>query len=603
MKTNRIQIMLLALALLLALAPALLFYIDMANMDSFHSTCNLEPELANTLSLEHAAKHFYSTAFAWILCAIGFAFASLWILKQNKLQHRQLLELDRRGEDLKSLINCIPASVVLIDDAGKWSLVNRSACNFFELESADAIGKHYEEIQPLGSKGRERLHALKEYFCAIPSQPQGLHRRWRAADRLVDMYCIPTHDAENQETGVLHLFFDITRDERTQRGHLDIEVQLQQMRKSDSLTHMAGGIAHDFNNLLMGIMGNVELALLSLPADRHERITLEEAMKAARSAAELTRQMLTYSGNKLPNLADLDMAKLVADYFDAATLSHYKSKLIRSIPTPSLPIHADKEQLIQVFDAVLQNAKEASTKSDAEIQILTGIMNCDSTYLAKSAMSHPVQPGSFVYIDVQDFGCGMDGPTQNRIFDPFFSTKFTGRGLGMAAAMGILRAHAGAIVVKSRPNHGTTIRVLLPMKAPSPNLAPPQQRNAKSVVLLVDDDEIVLKAAEGMLKVLKYQVLVANGGREAVKVFKARHQDLYCVILDYSMPEMDGGKVYDELCLINPAVPVVLSSGYNRFEAISHFLGKGLAGFIQKPYTRQELEVTLNPLKPNDLPS
>jgi two-component system cell cycle sensor histidine kinase/response regulator CckA len=255
------------------------------------------------------------------------------------------------------------------------------------------------------------------------------------------------------------------------------------------------------------------------------------------------------------------------------------------------------------------NASEAIGEETGGVILRTGVLECDDVYLGNSRLEEKPQPGRFVFIEVSDTGCGMDEDTQHRLFDPFFTTKFPGRGLGMSALLGIARGHKGAILVDSDVGKGTIIRVLFPAMAeeemvqkPSVETVSTPSENAflpafSGTVLLVDDEEVLRDLCKTILEHFGFRVLTASDGEDCLKVFSAHADEITCVILDLTMPRMDGAAAFIELNRLRPDVPVILSSGYDKTEATRRLTGKELAGFIQKPYEiktlRNELERVL----------
>ena len=233
------------------------------------------------------------------------------------------------------------------------------------------------------------------------------------------------------------------------------------------------------------------------------------------------------------------------------------------------------------------NASEAIGDKSGVIAINTGCVDCDKNYLKNVWLDENLTGGLYVYMEIADTGCGMDKETLAKIFDPFFTTKFTGRGLGMAAVLGIVRGHKGAIKVYSEVNKGTAFKILLPASSkPAEYFNGGTQHDdwkGTGKVLLVDDEETVRGIGVEMLKELGFTTITANDGREAVEIYKAT-PDIDFVILDLTMPHMDGEQCFCELRQINPTVKVIMSSGFNEQEVTQKFVGKRLAGFIQKPY-------------------
>jgi len=279
-------------------------------------------------------------------------------------------------------------------------------------------------------------------------------------------------------------------------------------------------------------------------------------------------------------------------------MSISKKSAVRFILAPNLPpLEADLSQIQQVVMNLVINASEAITTPCGVITVSTGSLCCDHAYLREIWSGEDLPEGLYDFIEVADNGCGMDDTVRARIFDPFFTTKVKGRGLGLAAVMGLVRGHRGAIKVYSEPGRGSTFKLLFPAAAAPDSAGPRAEASGKwrgtGTVLLVDDDESVRKVGRRMLEALGFSVLLADDGREAIEVFRARRSEISCVILDLTMPVMDGGEAFQELRGIDPDVVVLLSSGYNEQETMEQFEGSGPAGFIQKPYHVPLLEEKL----------
>ncbi len=256
---------------------------------------------------------------------------------------------------------------------------------------------------------------------------------------------------------------DITRRKEAERLHIELERRLRHAQKLESLDVMAGGIAHDFNNLLMGIMGNLELALMKVGPTDDARPSIERAHHAACRAAELAGQMLAYSGRGLFVVRDLDLSSLVLENAQLLRSAISGTVALDLRPGRELPhVRADVAQFQQVLLSLVTNASEAIGEIEGVITVSTGVGDCNQEFLNRSVIEQKPRPGRFVRLAVADTGCGMNDETLQRMFDPFFSTKFTGRGLGLSAVLGIVKGHGGAIIVDSEPGHGTTVQVLLP---------------------------------------------------------------------------------------------------------------------------------------------
>jgi two-component system cell cycle sensor histidine kinase/response regulator CckA len=385
-----------------------------------------------------------------------------------------------------------------------------------------------------------------------------------------------------------------------------LEQQMLHAQKLESLGVLAGGIAHDFNNLLTGILGNADLALRELSPLSPARESLDDIAATARRASELCRQLLAYSGKGRFVVQPLDLAELVREMGHLLAISISKHASLQYHFGADLPaIEGDATQIRQVVMNVIVNASEAIADRNGVIALHTGLTHCDAAYLAGCSCADGVEPGDFAFLEVSDNGHGMDRATLERIFDPFFTTKFTGRGLGLAAVLGIVRGHRGAIRVYSEPGRGTTFKLLFP---PSPSQAhtkvqapaPTSLWRGDGTVLLVDDEESVRKAGRRMLEQAGFSVLMAEDGRAAVELFRDEAEHIRLVVLDLTMPELDGAACFRALRQIKPDVKVLLTSGYNEQEAVNAFAGRGLGGFLQKPFTIEELVGKLREILEDD---
>jgi CheY-like chemotaxis protein len=316
---------------------------------------------------------------------------------------------------------------------------------------------------------------------------------------------------------------------------------------------------------------------------------LQRIEKAAARASDLARQMLAYSGKGTFVIESIDLNRLVEEMGHMLEVSISKHAVLRYNLTRPLPgVAADATQLRQVVMNLVINASEAIGDQSGVIAISTGCVDSTETSLQNYWLTDPLPHGLYVFLEVADTGCGMDKETMARIFDPFFTTKFTGRGLGMAAVLGIVRSHKGAIRVYSEAGRGSTFKILLPAGDRPPELQEPPTGNdiwrGSGVALLVDDEETVRAIGGEMLRELGYEVITAVDGQDAVEKYVARG-DIDVVILDLTMPHMDGEQCFRELRQREPRVKVIMTSGFSEHEVTQKFAGKGLVGFIQKPYT------------------
>lgn len=385
---------------------------------------------------------------------------------------------------------------------------------------------------------------------------------------------------------------------RRERRHLEEHVRHNQ--KMESLGVLAGGVAHDFNNLLVGIMGNASLVLDMLPESSPLAPLLDDVVLASQKAAELTRQMLAYAGKGRFVSQPTDISALVRDIADLVRTSISKKIRLDLRLEPNLPmVEADPTQLQQVVMNLLINGSEAIGDRNGTVTVITG--RKDAEGLPKSAYFNVqrLEPGPYVFLSVSDDGCGMDEATKSRIFEPFFTTKFTGRGLGLAATMGIVRGHKGALRVSSETGHGSTFEILLPaltgvarqsvpatLPEESPLRLPPRPAGH---VLVVDDEEMVRRTAKSALERYGYTVLLAEDGRRAVDVMASLSDQIGLVLLDLTMPEMNGEETFRTLRRLRADVEVILTSGYDEGQALRGFSAEEKPSFLQKPYTGDAL--------------
>ncbi len=419
------------------------------------------------------------------------------------------------------------------------------------------------------------------------------------------------HDEDGNPTAIEGIATDVTKLREAEAERLNLERQVQHAQKLESLGVLAGGIAHDFNNILMSILGNVDLLDSTLPADGDAREHLDEIGLAARSAAELSNQMLAYSGRGRFEIGSLDLNELIEDLAPLLYAAVSKqAKLQLELSPMALKLLGDKTQLRQVVFNLITNASEALGDAGGSIVCETGIMECDRATLTKAASPlgqdalNDLEEGEYGFIEVRDDGNGMDAITRQKIFDPFFSTKFTGRGLGMSVVQGIVRGHRGGILLDSKPGVGTRFRILLPLPeaqddasvAAATEVDPDRAWRGEGAILLVDDEESVRRVGGRMIEHLGFTPFFASQGREALAILEQHADEIRVVLLDLTMPGMDGIATIEEIEKAGLEVPVILCSGYTEKESIRNFKGKGLAGFIQKPYGLDTLSLSLQRL-------
>lgn len=397
-----------------------------------------------------------------------------------------------------------------------------------------------------------------------------------------------------------------------------MQQQVNQSQKMESLGVLAGGIAHDFNNILMGMLGNAAMILSDkhLTPDTHRHARNIE--KEARRAVDLTAQMLAYSGK----------GKFVIDTLHLPTLlSKTRSVLEATLPSQAIldldwedalpPMEGDAAQIRQVIMNLVSNAAEALNNEKGMISVRVRKVNAGPDDFHGAVEGAHLGPGEYICLEVRDTGVGMDAETLKQVFDPFFTTRFFGRGLGLSAVLGIVRGHHGGIRIESTPQSGTLAEVFFPIAQKSPVLLQPVDYSdrilpheqeiesasgeteslpvgvaGEKTVLVVDDEPVVLDITREMLETAGFAVLTARDGIDAIEVFEKNVASIDLILLDLTMPRMDGEQTLKEIRR-SYDVPIVVASGYNKQEVTSRFAGRDVAGFIQKPYNMKTLRETV----------
>ncbi len=403
-------------------------------------------------------------------------------------------------------------------------------------------------------------------------------------------------DYEGQ-SAVLMVVQDVTE------RHLT-ESKLQHIDRVESLGVLAGGIAHDFNNILAAILAHASLAASHVRNESPMRSSLDAIINASNTAASLCNQMLAYSGKGQFVIQPIDLSQVARDMGTLIDVAIAKNVRINYQLSEAMPaINADIAQIQQVVLNLITNASEAMEAKhndrnvEKRISIKTGVMPIDDDFLANHIGYEYIERGRYyAFIEIADVGCGMDDETKQKMFDPYFTTKFTGRGLGMSAILGIIKGHRGGMRIDSIVGQGTTIRVVFPVSSQSPanNIVQPAMQVEKKaltgVVLIIDDELMVRTAASMMLEELGFDVMAASDGPEGVELFRLHHDKISAVLLDLTMPNMDGQLCFEALKGIQADVCAILSSGYSEVNITEELSDLGWAGFLQKPYSIDVLE-------------
>jgi PAS domain S-box-containing protein len=507
-----------------------------------------------------------------VICLIG----SIQDVTEAKKEHEDLITEHRKNT---VILESISDGVFGFDRDWRFTHVNPAAAKMLGKDPEELMGKVIWDLSPNLSNSAVAKAYRRAVAENVPVQIEAFYPEPVA--RWMDIRCYPSTEG-------LAVFFTDTTERR------QAEDRLRQKQKLETVGLLAGGVAHDFNNLLTVIMGSASLAVTECPSCQY----LQSILSTAERAAYLTRQLLTYAG-KAQSVAKLvDVSEVISEAKQLLETSIPKRVSLRIAAAESLPfVEIDPSQLEQILMNLVINAGEAiPIKSDGEIHITVRRVEISPAEASSYSTGYDVAPGSYVCIQVSDNGTGMDSATVSRIFDPFFSTKFTGRGLGLAAVYGIVRGRKGLIDVSTAPGQGTTFRVFLPASDTEPaperllSTRAPERTVAKvATVLVIDDEEMVRKLACMSLRHYGYETLEAENGKQALEILANCRSPPALVLLDLAMPVMGGDELMPILVARYPHLKVIVSSGYAEEDArkLDHF--PSVAGILEKPYTAAAL--------------
>lgn len=504
-------------------------------------------------------------------------------------------EADNSRENLRTVIDNSAAMMYQKDVDGRYMLINRYYEGLMGVRREEVVGRTDHEL--FSSDLADKLHG-DDLRVIEAGEVLKLQQEFEldGGQHTFITIKVPLKDGEGRVESVFGISTDITALINAERERAEAQSKIEHVQRLESLGILAGGIAHDFNNILTAVMGNAALAERSLDSGSPARAFISRIENSTQRASELCKQMLAYSGKGKFVIKPINLSVLVNEMARLMEVSIEKDVVIKYQLAENLPlIEADAAQIQQVILNLITNANEAIEGRSGIISFGTGVIHADRLYLDQTIAESNLQEGRYVYLEVSDTGKGMDSQTIKKIFDPFFTTKFTGRGLGMSAVLGIVRGHQGALRVYSEEGKGTTFKVLFP--APKQLLEVTDSESVKDegwsahgTVLIVDDEETIREVAGMMLEDMGFETIGAENGWEGLHHYQKHQDKIVAVLLDMTMPKMDGRECYRELRRLNPEVKVILSSGYTEQDATSRFVGKGLAGFIQKPYSPEQLQ-------------
>lgn len=503
---------------------------------------------------------------------------------------------------LQSIIDSVGNGLLVVDHKGQMVFCNRTAeailgfgmtdlplpdrVRMFGNYLPDKTTVYPVEDLPIAKAIRGESVNEVEVFIKNENKPEGVSVRTTGR---------PLLDENGAVCGGVVMFRDVTEQKKAMERTALLEARIVQGQKLEGLGLLAGGIAHDFNNLLMGVLGNAGLALLEAPkgSDIHTRI--EQVKIGAMRLSELTNQLLAYSGQGSFKEEPVDLSAIVEEMQNLLrTVVSKRAKFSGHFARPIPIILADATQVRQIVMNLITNASDALGDKAGRINVSTGTLFADREYLLQAYLSEHLSPGDYVYLEVSDDGCGMDVETQGRIFDPFYTTKKRGRGLGLAAVLGLVRRHGAALELNSMVGEGTTFRVLFPvLRGPELRQEKVEQVSEKfageGLIVVIDDEEVVRRVTRDILEFAGFKVVVGINGEDGIKVFEKYADEAKLVLLDMTMPDLRGEDVFERLRKIKPDVQIILSSGYSLSKRADHLLRRGNAAYLQKPYVPELL--------------
>jgi signal transduction histidine kinase/CheY-like chemotaxis protein len=395
---------------------------------------------------------------------------------------------------------------------------------------------------------------------------------------------------------------NITEQKEQEQRRLEISQHKEQLTKLASLKTMAGAIAHRFNNAMVGVQGNLELLTLVLPGNSREHVMVRHAFQAAKGASQIGSMMLSYVGQQPLTPRELSLVEIAREVVADSKHLFHSAMDLRFFPTAD-PFYCliDRRQIKEVIQNILTNAVESLGNGSGTIEITFGIDYFITALFPICFQDSNLEDGRYAFCQIKDSGHGVGAENLSKVFEPFYTSRFFGRGLGLALTVGIMQSHHGAITFESSPGIGTTVRILLPVfetraEQTNPEIKKPEspQKQLSGDILLVDDESIVLEVGREILTRLGFTVDTAVNGREAVEKVRARGLDYRAIVMDISMPELNGIEAMKAIRKVHPTIPIVLSSGYSEGSfPVNEDERCRPDGFLGKPFQISDMQRNL----------
>ncbi|MBC7946284.1 MAG: PAS domain S-box protein [Chitinophagaceae bacterium] len=512
----------------------------------------------------------------------------------RKLAEEKLFESENR---FRLINDSIQDQIYSYDLSNRFTFANRPLCENLGRKEDEVIGRTYWEF------------GFPEELCRKWDE---MHRQAYVTGSKVEIVSTPMpdgtvlhfevnlsviYDSGGEVIGLAGVNRNITDRKRAEEEKLALEQQFQQTQKLESLGVLAGGIAHDFNNILAIIVGYCGLTKMDYEdAEKH----IPEIEKAAERAAALCRQMLAYAGKASLTQTQVNTPMLIDEMVSMLKTTIKQNVVIKPELGTDIPfIMGDASQIRQVVMNLIINAAEAIGDADGEIDVKLAKAEIKTGQSEKDHLGMIIPAGRYICFEVTDNGCGMDEDTRRKIFEPFYTTKFTGRGLGMSAVLGIIKAHNGALQLESRLGHGTVFKVYLPVQLSKSETEEAHQKAVSAVwqgsgtILLAEDEVQVKSIAIALLENLGFSVLDAANGKEALELYQKNAADITLVVTDMGMPVMNGYELFYKLKQLDPQLPIIISSGFGEGDIVSKIPLEAMAGIINKPYSFDRLREVL----------
>ncbi|NTV49091.1 MAG: response regulator [Geobacteraceae bacterium] len=554
-------------------------------------------KVAGSITIRHSIRtELITTAILGIFSSfVGFLLFYIFRTYPIRILDNTLTDLQRERDKSDKTLFAIGDGVITLDNRGKILFINRAAELLVGMGASKAVGL-----------------PLKEVYC-LRKKPDGQDGRLGGNEAILignegKEYTIEEirtrlTGTEDHEVAEAIVFRDVSERKQLENERQQLEQQFQQTQKLESLGVLAGGIAHDFNNILAIIMGYCSLIKMDYnDAEKH----LPEIEKAAERAAALCRQMLAYAGKAQFIEDQVNTCMLVDEMVAMLKTTIKQNVVIRSELCTDIPfITGDASQIRQIVMNLIINAAEAIGEEQGEIHVSLSKREIKAGKSESDHLGNFIPAGQYICLEVTDNGCGMDEETRFKIFEPFYTTKFTGRGLGMSAVLGIITAHKGALQLTSQPGQGTTFKVYLPVQTNDATRIESNQ-NATSAtwkgsgtLLLVEDEAIIRLIVKEQAEKLGLTVIEASNGKEAMELYLKNSAEITHVLTDMDMPVMDGYALFRELKKLNPELPIIISSGFGDAEVTSRIPLEEISGLISKPYNFDQFREVLKKVVDN----